>query len=828
MNRTEIRDGRIMTDTQPVDGRLDETTTVFDQLTLLERTEERLLYGALFYSQLGMPVFPVRIIIDARGKQRKVPCVKNWPEVATTDPGLVTLWWSQEFSGALIGVVTGQRSGWGVLDVDVKNGAPGFTSLTRLADELVPIQTTAELAFGQLLPEERLRPAGIVRTMNGGLHLWYRLGDQRQTRGRNRVRGLPGLEFKATGHYVVAAPSAGYEWVKQLPVQEKGDLTPEQRLAEAPLISEHLLSRLLDGTDDDPGDHGTLTDNEGRELKHVRRGQGGELLAEAVRVLMTTPEGDGNNTVFRVSCDLLPYVALGELTRAEVDRAIMAGIRSWRADEDAMLATVGSAWRITSEHRVCRFTDEVLPRDTIDREISIINLSPAVVDDDDDDDDGDEEPDDHGETTGVAAPAAHEAPEPVGPEGLDDDDDDDDVMTGPGPRSEVAVVAEPPETDATRTQLFALFPSFLPKTEDNFMTVARRATGMVITSVARRVASTITNPLEPPPPQLTYSLAVAGEVVRTPRDFYVDQVFSRRHLVTLVGRYKSGKTTLAGNLVRCLADGEPFLGNLEVTRPDGRIGMWNGEMDPRDFDDYLLGMKVRDARRIVIVHLQGYRINLLSDDGKEWAVNWLRDHEVEVWVPDPWSKICSWSGVDENDNTGVKQLQVRIEEVRREAGVTSVFMPVHPPRAEDGRDGGTPRARGASAMDEWPDALWTYSRDDDQRYLRVEGRGGVGLPETPLVFDEVTRQLTMLTDVTRRDLRQRTLADRILEVVTDNDGLITSEIYTEVGGDRNDVATALQRLEADRRIWHEPGDRARSKRWHVGPGLPRWSAGGVG
>ena len=35
----------------------------------------------------------------------------------------------------------------------------------------------------------------------------------------------------------------------------------------------------------------------------------------------------------------------------------------------------------------------------------------------------------------------------------------------------------------------------------------------------------------------------------------------------LVAQYKAGKTTLVGNLIRALADGEPFLGHFDVTRP---------------------------------------------------------------------------------------------------------------------------------------------------------------------------------------------------------------------------------------------------------------------
>lgn len=340
--------------------------TVFDQLTLLERLEERLMYGALFYAGLGMPVFPVKFVENEKGKKIKKPCIKDWPNEATTDPEQIVYWWTHEFAGAMIGVVTGKRSGWCVLDVDCKNGSRGFESLTTLADELIPVKPSTQIAFGELLPEERLKPAGLARTQSGGLHLWYRLDERhRETRGKNVIRGLPGLELKATGTYVVAAPSDGYEWVRQLPVREKGDLTVEERLAGATTIPEELLYRLLDGSADGSGSGGdggggTLTDADGQELKLVSRGGGRDRMSSLTQTLMTTPEGQGNNTVFRQCCDVYPYVVLRELGHAEVDRAVMAGVARWGADEDAIKATMRSAWKKTQERR-CRFLDEVMP-----------------------------------------------------------------------------------------------------------------------------------------------------------------------------------------------------------------------------------------------------------------------------------------------------------------------------------------------------------------------------------------------------------------------------------------------------------------------------------
>lgn len=331
-----------------------DNETIFD-LLLKEEHGTQALYAALYYAALGLPVFPVKIVVDKTGKEQKTPCIKDWPNAASTDSAVVARWWTELAPGAMVGVVTGHRSGWGVIDVDCKNGGGGYDSLQRLADEIAPPASNArELAFGDIASHERLKPAGIAQTRSGGLHLWYRLGERSKVRGRNKIRGLPNLEFKATGHYVVAPPSEGYVWLRHLPAESEPGVASEEFLSTCPPIPPALLARLLEetgGDSDSPDDDG---------LKIVERGVGDRLLTEAVRTLMTTPEGSGNDTVYQVCCDLYPYVPLGELTKVQVDQAVAAGIRGWGADEGTIAGTMASAWRRTGE-RTVRFNTDTWP-----------------------------------------------------------------------------------------------------------------------------------------------------------------------------------------------------------------------------------------------------------------------------------------------------------------------------------------------------------------------------------------------------------------------------------------------------------------------------------
>src|SRR5918994_7868735 len=89
-----------------------------------------------------------------------------------------------------VGIVTGGVSGVLVLDVD---GPEGEEELQKYGHPVTP----------------------MVRTANGGLHLYFKHPEQHVRTG---IRVAPGLDVKASGGYVVAPPTLGpngkrYEWI---------------------------------------------------------------------------------------------------------------------------------------------------------------------------------------------------------------------------------------------------------------------------------------------------------------------------------------------------------------------------------------------------------------------------------------------------------------------------------------------------------------------------------------------------------------------------------------------------------------------------------------
>ncbi|MEV0895911.1 bifunctional DNA primase/polymerase [Actinoplanes sp. NPDC049802] len=201
------------------------------------------LTAALAYARHGIPVLPVHTPdrggvcschrgarCDSSGKH---PRLRHGLSEASTDPRQIRLWWTF-WPRANVGLRTGV-----VMDVADVDSADGWHGLRHLLGGDVPAG-----------PQ--------VRTGGGGRHLWFR-----PTGYGNRVRLLPGLDWRGAGGYVLAPPSrhAGggdYRWIQRPvaalplgppallaliagpppPVREERPLAHPGRYAEAALESE--------------------------------------------------------------------------------------------------------------------------------------------------------------------------------------------------------------------------------------------------------------------------------------------------------------------------------------------------------------------------------------------------------------------------------------------------------------------------------------------------------------------------------------------------------------------------------------------------------------
>jgi hypothetical protein len=190
----------------------------------------------------GLAVFPL-----PRGG--RVPAVKDWPTIATSDPDIIRRHWR---SGSNIGVGCQASRLLGV-DLDRNHGdgsADGVETFTNLCAER-----------GEAWPH-----TFTVRTPRGGLHLYYRAPSTRPF-GNTSGRLGPGIDTRGPGDgnhggYLVGPGSVvdgrAYEVVRDMPIQPLpawlADLLDPRPQAPRPVqpvtlprVSDRYASRALEG-----------------------------------------------------------------------------------------------------------------------------------------------------------------------------------------------------------------------------------------------------------------------------------------------------------------------------------------------------------------------------------------------------------------------------------------------------------------------------------------------------------------------------------------------------------------------------------------------------
>jgi len=170
-------------------------------------SDNDLLNYALYYAEIGYPVFPLHntefkdSVIQCSCSKKghceniaKHPRTKNGFKDASTDGGQVSKWWAK-YSDANIGLVTGTESGMFVLDIDVKDG--GIYSLNDIEenyqdlmqDEFESVQSTLAAISG-----------------SGGLHYYFKyILDSGVKSSAGRLGS--GLDIRGDNGYIVAPPS---------------------------------------------------------------------------------------------------------------------------------------------------------------------------------------------------------------------------------------------------------------------------------------------------------------------------------------------------------------------------------------------------------------------------------------------------------------------------------------------------------------------------------------------------------------------------------------------------------------------------------------------
>jgi Bifunctional DNA primase/polymerase, N-terminal len=246
--------------------------------------------AALAYAALGYPVVPMHAPRSGGGctcpagpacsEAGKHPRLAGWTRLAATDAAIVAGWW-RRWPDANLGLATGRR--FDVLDLD---GPEGVEALR---------------AGFQIGPWEH--PGPVARSGGGGWHLLYAA-----TGLGNRVRLLPGVDWRGRGGLIVAAPSrhasgGRYRWLRPLTAV----------LPEVPGVLRRLLAPpAVQRTTLPPA-------SSGRAGRYAQAA----LQREAARV-RAAPAGSCNDTLNRAAFNLGQLVAAGLLDPDQVHQALLA------------------------------------------------------------------------------------------------------------------------------------------------------------------------------------------------------------------------------------------------------------------------------------------------------------------------------------------------------------------------------------------------------------------------------------------------------------------------------------------------------------------------
>lgn len=231
-----------------------------------------------------------------------------------------------------------------------------------------------------------------------------------------------------------------------------------------------------------------------------------------------------------------------------------------------------------------------------------------------------------------------------------------------------------------------------------------------------------------------------------PLEYAIDQLQPKGAKVLFAAQAKAGKTTAVINLIRSLADGEPFLNTFRPSPLQGRVCLIDLEMTERQLHHWFSQANIRNRSRVTVQQLRGKvaSFNILDPMVRaEWAAK-LRELEVSHLFFDNLRPLMDALGLDENSDAG--RLLVAFDALVAEAGISESMIVHHM-----GHNGN--RSRGDSRLRDWPDVEWMLTRDKDAngevsdlagpRYFRAYGRD-VDFPISQLAFDEGSRRLTIV------------------------------------------------------------------------------------
>jgi hypothetical protein len=247
------------------------------------------------------------------------------------------------------------------------------------------------------------------------------------------------------------------------------------------------------------------------------------------------------------------------------------------------------------------------------------------------------------------------------------------------------------------------------------------------------------------------------------------------------GRYKAGKTTFNGQLLKAWADAEhgaKYLGEFQCYPDPERpvVTIFNYEMSEAQFRRWLRRVGIRNTRNVNVVHLRGLSLPLALPSVREEVAGWLRESRTGLWIVDPASRAMAGMG-DGSDNKDVNLFVGWLDEIKALAGVRDLVLNIHMGHAA-AADKNAERALGAQAWSAWADALWFLTLDEKNgvksRWFSADGRD-VSLDKM-LVAYQAEDMSVALVEADPEKHKELELRKAVIRVIQENPGIVTTGI----------------------------------------------------
>jgi hypothetical protein len=266
----------------------------------------------------------------------------------------------------------------------------------------------------------------------------------------------------------------------------------------------------------------------------------------------------------------------------------------------------------------------------------------------------------------------------------------------------------------------------------------------------------------------------------------------------LAAQFKAGKTTLIGNVVRCLADSSRFLSRYQANTPNGRIAVLDTEMTRPMFRTWFREQGIANQEKVTFKLLRGQcsTFNIFDELTRARWVQHFKDAETEVLILDCLGPILAAMGMNESTNEDVGKFIGAFESLVSEADIRESMIVHHMGHSGE-------RSRGASRLRDWPDVEWHLIREGQEddyapspnvpRYFRAYGRD-VNAPEQLLHYEPNMRWLSVNGEGNRKEMKEQSLATRITDHVMSNPGQSGRTITDTIGGRASKVRDMLSTL----------------------------------